>query len=584
MRHSNHRHHSLARLAVLAAVSLSVLIPARAAFAADNAGDEAAKQIISQAQEFFGESKLPAAKEEQKPEITHEEEKPAEPAEAGPSFTLKEIRFEGNTRVTNEELRAFAENYKDRPVTFRELQELAAAVTDRYRSAGYITSRAVVPPQTIAGQTLTIKVVEGKVGASSVEGNRFFKKEIYLEALRFARDGVFRYQDLEKSLYFLNRKTDLAAKAYLAAGKEAGTTDIVLKATETPPFHMGYEYNNRGTKLTHRSRHIIHLDNTNLTGNADTFSAVYMLAEEGAIGGGSFSYALPFDRTGTTLSLDGGYIESMTVKHLKPLEIKGASLSFTPGVRQSLVREPGAEVDWHAAFEIKDSKTLVDDFKTSFDRMRVLVTGPSLSFTDRGGRFLLSGDAHFGLAGFLGSSDKHDLDLSRENSDADFFYLSADIARVQRLPWELFLILRGSGQWTDDNLPTTEQFRVGGANSVRGYPESDSLGDTGLQFAAELQSPVPGLPADWKVPFNDGYTWRNSLRLVGFVDGGKVFLRDSPRSDAETNRALLGAGGGIRFDVGKGLSLQADLGWPLGDDSTDDRHQPQWHITVRSGF
>ena len=123
---------------------------------------------------------------------------------------------------------------------------------------------------------------------------------------------------------------------------------------------------------------------------------------------------------------------------------------------------------------------------------------------------------------------------------------------------------------------------MGGAYSVRGYPESDSAGDLGYNFSGELNAPVPFLPQNWRVPFSKS-TWWDTVRLVGFIDGGKVFLRNKSSAAAVKDRFLLGTGFGVRADLGRNFSLQLDLGYPIGDDSSD-LNQKQAHLSLRGGF
>jgi len=532
---------------------------------ADDASDQAA-QLVSQAESFRKEAKKEAPPTEEKPEIEVEKEKEAAPEEAGPSFQVKKINLEENSLFLKE-LREMVSPLEGKTITFGALRQAAQKITGLYRSRGYLTSRAYIPPQRLEDGIVTIKIIEGNVGRIHVEGNKFFKSALYEEAIRLRKDRVFRYEDLESSLYFLNLKPDRKAKAYLISGEEPATSDIILKATDSNPFHLSYEFNNHGTKFTHRARHLVFMEHNNISGNGDTFLSSVSMAEEGAFDAVAGSYSLPFERTGTTLSMDASLVESMLVRHLKSAEIKGEYKSLSFGVTQNFMKRPSFVLDGVMGFDIKDSKTLVDDFKTSYDRMRVLKAGPRLAFQDKGGRTSLSFFVHQGLPDFMGGSGENDPNASRENAGGDFTSYTASVTRIQRLPNQWYLILRGNGQWTRDTLTSVEQFRLGGAYSVRGYTEAEASGDYGYNGSAELSVPL----------------WSKALRFVGFVDVGKTYLRERPLNATVKDKFLLGTGFGVRVNLDRTLSLQADLGWPIGDDSTDE-NQMQVHIAVRGGF
>jgi len=555
---------------VVAMLALCGALSSRALRAADETTQAAARETTSPAETFAREREREAPKFEEKPQIVSEEEKEELTVEdTGPFFTLKRIKIEGNTVFAEKGFEKMTNGFLNRKTSFLDLRKLAKQITNDYRLNGYITSRAYLPPQQITDDTVTIRVMEGLIDRVWAEGNKFFASHLYTRALRIPKDKPFRYQDLENSLYFFNQRPDRIARAYLIAGEKLGTSDIILKAEETFPVHLSYEFNNRGTKLTHRARQLVHLDDNNLLGHGDILNATYSFAEQGAFGGGAWNYMLPFDETRTQLHFDGSVVKSFLVKNLKPFEVKGESLTMVPGITQSFVQTPAFTFDGYAGFEFKDSKTLIDDLKTSFDRLRVLKIGPRFTWQDPQGRTFLNGDFHWGIPDFLGSNDEVADNASRPNAGGEFIYYTANIARLQRLPWQSFLLLRAGGQLSPDNLPSPEQFRIGGAYTVRGYPESDSVGDYGYNASAELNIPSFFFPKEWEIPFQKR-KWRDTIRWVGFVDGGAATFRERSFEGEVKNRFLLGTGFGVRVDLGRMFSLQLDLGWPLGDKSTDE--------------
>lgn len=188
----------------------------------------------------------------------------------------------------------------------------------------------------------------------------------------------------------------------------------------------------------------------------------------------------------------------------------------------------------------------------------------------------------WGIPGFLGGSKENDPGASRVNSGGNFIYYTAGVARIQRLPESMYFVLRANGQWTNDTLTSVEEFRAGGAYSVRGYPESDAVGDYGYNFSAELNTPIPFLPKDWEIPYAKKKTV-DALRLVGFVDGAQTFFRERISETTVKDSLLLGTGLGVRVNLDTNISLQLDFGWPIGDDSSE-KNSIQTHIALKAGF
>lgn len=571
------------RLFLIGALVLTCLLsPAPGQAAADDLPSDFTDQLTSQAETFREAPEDLGLASEEIPTIDLGEDKETSSDEEGPAFVVKTIYFQGNTVVSEKAFSEYAYSFEDRKTTFAELKQFAKIVTDHYRSLGYVTSRAYLAPQTVQDQTVTIRVIEGKIGNIFVEGNKHFRQDVYRDSIRLRPDRIFRFGDLEDSLYFLNQHPDRKAKAYLIAGADPGTSDIILKAQDKRPFHGSYEFSNRGTKLTHLSHHTANFKHGNFMGLGHDFNASFTGAEEGAFSAGSFQYAVPFRQNGTTFDLSGSFADSLLVKHLKRLEIEGESWTLVPGVTQNLIRKPSLQFDLSAALEVKDSETLVDDRRSAFDRMRVLRFGPRVAFQNRSGRTTASYDVHWGIPGLLGGLDAVDPRASRRDSGNEFTYYTANVSHVRRVWREALMVLRANAQWTDDNLTSLEQFRAGGAYSVRGYPESEALGEKGYGFSAELGAPLWFIPKKATIP-KTKTKWRKALRLVGFLDGAKTFSNTRLTDTSVKDKFLLSVGYGLRVNLERDLAFQVDVGYPIGDDSSDE-DRPQTHFSMRAGF
>lgn len=499
------------------------------------------------------------------------------------TLLIKKVILEGNQLLSNDDLSEITNQIEGQSVTFTQIKTTTNQITALYRSRGFLTSRAYLPPQKVKSGVIRIQILEGKTGNIKIENNRWFNERIYKEYFKDIHpDKPFEYQDLEKGLYFLNQKEDRQAKAFLTPGTEPGRTDITLKAEEKFPWHAGYEFNTRGSKLTHRARHMTTLRSSNFSGHDDTFESGMSLAEQAALRAGWASYSLPIHSTGTELGLSWNGAHSRLAKHLREFEIESDYLEITPTITQSILKHRTLKLDWFAGFEIKDSKSMIEDIKTSFDRMRVITIGPRFSKQDRWGKILASAEAHIGIGGFMGSLKKDDPNASRNGAGGSFVYYSGSFARLQRLPLNSILILQSAGQWSPVTLTSLEQFRAGGMTSVRGYPESDSAGDRGFTTSAEFNFPVPFVPQNWVIHFMNKKI-NEVVRLVAFYDIGATENRSRQRPTDEKNRFLMGAGFGTRINLGNYFNLNLDFGYPIGDESTD-KDRPQIHLSVKAGF
>ncbi len=130
-----------------------------------------------------------------------------------------------------------------------------------------------------------------------------------------------------------------------------------------------------------------------------------------------------------------------------------------------------------------------------------------------------------------------------------------DAERTEDIAKDIQINMRFSGQWpSPDPLISNEGFSPGGMSSVRGYFESEALGDYGYALQTENRSPeLAGLLGTGLV---------NELRLYGFLDSGMTGIHD-PLKGQDADHRLVSAGAGVRLKLFKHLSGALDVGTPL---------------------
>jgi hemolysin activation/secretion protein len=197
-----------------------------------------------------------------------------------------------------------------------------------------------------------------------------------------------------------------------------------------------------------------------------------------------------------------------------------------------------------------DARNAKQDFLgmvTSDDKIRSVRAGVNFNTADAKGRTVAALFVHLGLGDTLGGMDDNDPLASRVGADGRFSKLMVDVARVQRLSRRAFLIVRASGQVTTRSLVVGEQFAIGGADSVRGYPQSEFLGDNGVAGSLE-----------WR--FAPNADKLDKFQIALFVDHGSINTKN-PVPGQRKDQNLTGFGVGIRANLKGDLSVRADLGF-----------------------
>jgi hemolysin activation/secretion protein len=153
-------------------------------------------------------------------------------------------------------------------------------------------------------------------------------------------------------------------------------------------------------------------------------------------------------------------------------------------------------------------------------------------------------------------TNRQDFVNRRAGAGPSYFIFRPGIERQQVLPGRWSLIGKVDGQIASGPLLNSEQYSGGGADSVRGYTESERLADEGVRGSLELRTP--------QLLGQDFPRVDRSYALL-FAEGAHLRVVD-PLPQQEYKYTLASAGLGLRFR-GAGFSVSLDGARILKDGS-----------------
>ncbi len=451
----------------------------------------------------------------------------------------------------------------DRAAT--DVEAARKALEDAYKAKGYESVLVEIPPQPneafVAGIVL-LKVTEATVGQVRVTGAKYHAPTIVLAQVPALKAGeVPDFTAAQKQLAAANRFPDREITPSIKAGKIPGTIDIDLRVRDTLPLHANLEVNNDHNSTTSDLRLAGGVRYTNLWQLGHTISASYLISpqnrEETEVISGS--YLAPLLGSRWTLLLYA-YKSNSNVAALGGSQVLGNGYAI--GTR-AIYRLPGA---------VEQSLTFGLDWK-DFEQDILVPTGPDTppglistpiayvplvisynrQLTTETSAFNMTIGATAGLRGF--GSEISDVQAQRFNAVGNFVHVNVDFDYTRALGGDFSAFARLTGQFADSPLVTNEQFSIGGNSSVRGYFQSDAVGDDGVNGSIELRSPSLASKLGGFV---------DELRFFAFADGGFVRVR-SPLPDQDSEFTLVSAGAGGRFQLLRYLKGNVAYGWALVD-------------------
>ena len=130
-------------------------------------------------------------------------------------------------------------------------------------------------------------------------------------------------------------------------------------------------------------------------------------------------------------------------------------------------------------------------------------------------------------------------------------------------------------------LTSLEQFNIGGPASVRAYPVSTALFDSGVFGSLELTVNAPGFS---DVPAFGGLTWGQVLRVSFFSDFAYGHLNDAFATD-RASASFYGYGAGLAFGVPGDLQGRLQYARPFsGAETPSDDDEDRWWFELTYQF
>ena len=480
------------------------------------------------------------------------ERQKAREQEAPLTLVLTDVVVEGATVYPETAWRPLYAQHLGQDISLDVVFELAEAITAKYRNDGYVLSRAVVPPQTITGGIVRLRVVEGYIHTVRIEGTvrgRRALLEAYAEKLEQARPLAL--AALERYVLLVNDLPGVTVAAVLGpAPATPGASELVLKLTDRAADGF-LRVDNRGTRFNGPGQVWLGVGSNSLFGQYERLTGrvvvthqpnelkYYEVGHEQQVGTEGGKLYLQFART-----------ESEPGAALKELQVQSTSHLLRVGGTLPVLRSRARNVSLYAELVARNTETTILGERLSRDQQRFLRVGVWYDSVDRfGGVHQVGLHVHQGLS-MLGASPNGSRELSREQGRTNFTKLRLTAGRLQQLSPRWSLLATLTSQYALSKLLASEEFGVGGERCVRAYDLSEATGDQGVCLLGELRY---GQVLD---------TWALAgYQVYGFSDIGGVW-REDPGVLARSAH-LASAGAGVRLNFTATLSGSMEVAWPL---------------------
>jgi hemolysin activation/secretion protein len=524
--------------------------------------------------------------------------------EEGPRLRVKSLELKGvierpSYGVHVADIRKILESQLTRqPVqgySINQLQELAGKVADYYHAKGFILAQAFIPAQDVQNGAVTVQVLEGTLSAITTEGNKSYSAGELLWPFKNLLGGPVEKDTIESALLTLANYPGLTAFGVLGAGRDVGTTNLLLRVQNEKRVNLESSIDNHGSQFAGQYRSQLALGVNNVLGEADRLRLFGLYGFDPSDGNahgayGGFTYAIPVftprDSLQVSYSTNSYDIGKVTadIAATRPRGSSGiAELEFRHVLPPSRLGSAsfGLALDSkRATFQQLDADRFHDNLTTAaldfaWNRIDTRFRGVNqleIAYTQ-------------GFKNVLGAIGEYHAAAptppSRAGASGQFGKLTLNIQRLQRITLNSSILLRIQGQQSSHTLLSLEQLSLGGPDAVRAYPVAEVLMDRGAVATAEI---ILGAPGFANRPAFAGRTWGQVLEVSLFTDYGTGHLNGALPAGTPATTTLGGYGGALQFNIPGRVFARFDLATPATGRTPSNGRDPQYFFRLGTSF
>lgn len=465
--------------------------------------------------------------------------------------------------------------YLNRPIDPALIQQIKDTIADYFLKEKHKYIAVLVPVQDITDGVVVFQVLEGKIGTIQYKGLKWFSESTLSKALPLhSGDPVIEPKFMDY-MSWINRNPFHKTQMVLQPGASKGLTDVIFITQERFPVRFYTGFDNTGFRPTDQLRLSGGMNWGNFLNIGDLVSYQYTASPDFSKLQShvvSYSSFLPWRHLMTLFACYGSVLPAIPGFTSNGVDIQASGrylVPFFPFYGNFLNHIEGG-FDWKYITSNyfftglpdappNNSIVNVTQFMLAYKLQRnwkdqVLAFGCNMFAS-----------VWKNLLPYQTSKAYNSL---RTGSHVRYAYLKTSLNYRYELPSKCIFSLLFRGQLASSTLPTSEQYGLGGADTVRGYFEQQYVADNALIFNLEFYSPSLSL---FKAQ-------PNQLMFLAFFDYayGRNYTYAQPSLQAQN---LFGIGPGIRYDIIPYMSLKMDYGFQLKG-ITGDHRTGRFHFSL----
>lgn len=483
-------------------------------------------------------------------------------------FRLEKIVIKSNLKNFKEvKLRKLLKKYEKLDTDINDLNKAVSELTSFYRKNGFPAATAYLPSQKSNDGVIEIAVELGKYGNIVVENNSHVRTEIVNKMVSCLHQGdVIQGKQLETVLHNIIELGGVKAGGFMRPGASVGETDLTIRVEDGKRESYILYSENYGSKSSGRYRYGMMMDFYDFAGIGEHIGINASISNQQ-----QHNYGILYDQViaddGTRIGINISKTDYELGSHYAAVGAVGQATTIGVYGNTPIWKMSNSRLLFNYGWDYRKLKDELRDFDYSVEKH-----SNAFRFGISGMEQLPKTAINYDLTlyyGHLTGDNAHignmPLTLSTEGNYSKALF-NANVRRALGKRWDI--LLKFQAQQASNNLDSSEQFNLGGANGVRAYPQGEGSGDEGYQATAELRyhTKIPG------------------LALSTYFDAGHIKYTKNDLIPGGTT--LKGWDVGVSWSENNGLWARFDYARRIGlcKDATDDAKSKQrmWFFVGKS--
>lgn len=451
-----------------------------------------------------------------------------------PSFLINKFVLEGDRLSDFPWIQPLLDEYAGVRIGKDGINVLAKLLTDSFIDRGYITTRILIPEQNLSTGVLRFRIIPGVI--KGIQFTTPIPNKRWHAAFPIRSGDLLNLRDLEQGLEQMKRVPSQDVKMQLLPGNQFGESIVNISVQKTNPVKCYFSFDNSGNKSTGKLQASETISYDNLFGINDLFHVTFNSdavrnGQAKGTRGDSLYYSFPQGYWTYTISHSFYQYHQTITSNGQPFLASGKMDNWELDAEKLIHRDQSQKTSLALRLLKGLNKYFVNDTEIVVQRQTTTAVQLAILQKKYNGQSVLDWELAVkrGVPWFGAQQDPREINGDAPTTRYTIWTIDANLtAPIEIVNNQAKFRAVFHGQFTNDNIFSSEWTSIGNRYTVRGFDGEETLSaEKGWYCQNEVSFPMKNLGNELYVGVDYGQIScsSSSISLGGSLIGSVLGLR-----------------------------------------------------------